>query len=277
MTDDERLERGLRDALAARDLGPPSPELRRRMAVVSIQQAHMGWRGWLRSTRPAGTIGLTAAALVLGLLLVAVVRAPTSTGPAGPGATPSLAQPGVTAPLARSVIAVDPKVVAGAILAVILFAWLRSEAAASKAPSAVRGAGLFPHGFGWLRKRWLRRLTFGGLLVVFVGVFPVRGGSMTLTTGSFFSAGGAHYLGRIPGHAGPRDVVLYRYPPDGKVSFVQAIRNTGPIPITILDGDPARPWMEFRLFAEHAPDTGAVVGETPTFPLVPVEIAPNGR
>jgi hypothetical protein len=275
--DETGFEERIRVGLASRDPGSAPARLRDRVGAVTSEVRPRGSRihRFITVARPAVAATLTLAAVLLGVLIVAVVRPGTrgegfpepSAGPGGPTSGPDLAT--VRDPLALSLgwtvfIALLVLLVAWAAVEV----YLRTPGAAS------------------IRLRRLDRKRARGLVVLALATPILIFGQVvrddsSLAPGGFFQASLVHLEGMgttpgtMPGLATGHEAAWYRLISRGTITFVQAVRNAGSWPITLTGTTGADAGFELRLLGVHDPSGPIDVDKMPTYPFAAFELAPG--
>ena len=272
MTDDE-LEARLRDALAARDPGTPAPDsLRDRVAGVPSTRAGIRSPLAARTARAAATILATAAAVVVGIVGVSSLR---TIGP-GSSALPSAASdaPNPTPDLhaAGFVLAVPIWLIVGVVVISVAAVGILLEPTSFSVPGLVARP---PRWFGWIARPVPRRLAIAAIIALAIATGFAGSNATALVRGSSWGPTTAHYMGFMRGYPPNRSIEFFRYEAGTTIAFDQTIRNAAPLPVTILGGDPMRPWLELRVF-DHTNDSTIFAPDmTPSFPFVPFELGPN--
>lgn len=275
MTDDERFD-ALRRAYEERDPGPAPAGLRARVAAIpSHEPARPSWLGTLVGVaRPALAATMTVAALLVGILIVSVVR-PSGTAPVGPG---SSAQPGGTLPgLDLATVGAPLGLSIGWTVLGVLFALLVAWAAVELHVGMPSGAPSAP---GRFRTRRARGLLFVVLAVPILVLGQVIRNDASLAQGGFFEASLVHLegMGTILSATGQRNQAAYfRFTSGGTITFVQAVRNDGRLPITVTGVTGADMGFELRLWAVHDPSGPLDVDTMPNYPFAPFQLAPGAE
>lgn len=281
MTDDDRVDVGLRQALAARDPGPAPERLRARLADVPLAPRRGRW--WLPPLigvlRPVVAAIATAAALIVGILVVSVVRpalGPSGVPSPGPGAAVPSSAPDlgvVGPPLALPVPLTEVTLV---LLLLVLYRVV--DGALERATVRDGVDGRRRQGMRRLADRVPRRVLFLGLTLALLAGGGVVLKDATLAQGGMFQASLVHLegMGQVPpSHAGHGDAAYFRYVPGGTVTVVEAVENAGHLPITIIGVMAGTPGIELRLFSRDDPSTTADVDIVPTYAFAPIEIGPG--
>ena len=273
--DETRFEERIRDGLASRDPGPAPARLRHRVDAVTTDTSTRGARidRLVGVLRPAVAATLTLAAILLGVLIVAVVR-PSPTSQPGPAPTPEIGgpSPGVDLATVGDPIALPLGWVVFIVLAALLVAWAAVEVYL-RTPSGTR-----------VELRRLRRKRARGLIVLVLAtpiliLSEVVRNDTSLGQGGFFEASLVHLEGMGPtSHPTTNREVpaaYFRFVTGGTVTFVQAVRNAGGSPITVMGPTGADVGLELRLFAVHDPSGPIDVDTMPTYPFAPFRLAPG--
>ena len=281
MTDDERIERDLHATLSRRDPGPAPERLRARVAEVPMQRRT--GRPWLHTligvARPVAATIATAAAIVVGILIVSVVRpgpGPSAgqspvPGPIGAGSGPDLGTVG-----APPAIPVDVAVVGLLVVLLIVF-WNVESMLVSRARNPLRSVA--STGRRRMSDRVPRRWWYVGITLALLLGGSASVSDAKLGLGSMFQASLVHLegLGQVATSlgTGSGEAAFFRYVPGSTVTVVQAVRNTGHLPVTILGVGETMTGVEPRLFAPQDPSASVDVDTMPTYRFAPIELAPG--
>lgn len=264
-------DRRLIRALVSRDPGAVPASLRERVAAIPASTTGPGrLTRTLLPLRPAATLVGTAAAVLVGFVVISALRASPVSGPGRPNPTPGSA-PAQDLQNVGFVLAVPIWLVVVTLLVALLAALLAVEPVpGGRVPRLIERP--LP-GLGWLARPVQRRLGFAVLAGVVLAGGNAASGIDALVRGSTWSPVHAHYMGSVSGVDGNRGVAYFRYVPGTTVAFMQTISNQSDLSVTVLGagGDVSQPWLELRIFRTHASDTPLDL--TSSVPFAPFTLA----
>ena len=272
MTDDQ-LEVRLRDALAARDPGTTVPvSLRERVARVPSSRAGVRAPVSVQAIKAAGAILATAAAVVVGILGVSSLRNLDPGAAALPSVASGAPNPTPDLHLAGFVLALPMWLVVAVFVSIACIVGVVLEPTSFSVPGLIARP---PRGFGWIARSVPRRLAVISVVALALAAGYWGSNVDVLAVGSSSGPMATHFMGALPGYGGNRAVEFFRYGAGTTIGFDTTIRNDGLLPVTILGGDAARPWLELRIFDYASDKTIFSPDLQASFPFAPFELAPN--